>query len=121
LFLHSRNRWLVVLKCYRARTLVLTLPGVLLLGVAYVAFAWSQGALGEYVRAKSSLLRHLPHVRAERRRLRPLRRVSDRALLGAPDLTFSPRIERGKGGSWAERFLSGALRAYWVLVRPFVG
>ncbi|MFG0316259.1 MAG: glycosyltransferase family 2 protein [Planctomycetota bacterium JB042] len=121
LFLHSRNRWLVVLKCYRLRTLVLTLPGVLLLGVAYVLFAWTQGALKDYVKAKSSLLRLLPHVRAERRRLAPLRRTRDRELLGAPDLTFSPRIERGKGGSLGERFLTGTLRAYWFLVRPFVG
>lgn len=121
LFLHSRNRWLVVLKCYRVRTILLTLPGVLLLGVAYVFFAWTQGALKEYVRAKASLLRHIPHVRAERARLKGLRRTSDKALLGAPDLTFSPRIERGKGGSLGERFLTGTLRAYWFVVRPLVG
>jgi len=121
LFLHSRNRWLVVLKTYRVRTLLLTLPGVLLLGVAYVFFAWTQGALFEYVRAKSSLLKLLPHIRAERRRLKPLRRTRDRDLLGAPDLTFSPRIERGKGGGLGERLLTGVLRGYWTLVRPLVG
>ncbi len=121
LFLHSRNRWLLVLKCYRARTLLLALPGVLVLGAAYVIFAWSQGALRDYVRAKASLIALLPHVRAERRRLKPLRRLRDRDLLGAPDLTFSPRIERRPGGTFAERLLSRLLRAYWALIRPLAG
>ncbi len=121
LFLHSRNRWMLILKCYRWRTIVLAMPGVLLLGVAYVFFAWRQGALSDYVRAKSSLLAHLPHIRAERRRLAPLRRLPDRAVLGAPDLTFSPRIQRGRTGSLAERLLSLTLRAYWHLIHHLVG
>lgn len=121
LFLHSRNRWLVILKCYRWRTLVLTMPGVLLLGVAYVFFAWRQGALREYLRAKLSLLALLPHIRAERRRLRGLRRTADRQLLGSPDLTFSPRIEQGPRHSLLQRGLSATLRAWWTVVRPFCG
>lgn len=117
LFLHSRNRWMLVLKCYRARTVVLALPGVLLLGAVYVLFAATQGALGDYVRAKSSLFAHWPHIRAERRRVAALRRVRDRDLLGSPDLTFSPRIERGRIGAAVEQGLSAVLRGYWWLVR----
>lgn len=121
LFLHSRNRWMVVLKCYRLRTMLLAMPGILLLGMAYVFFAWTQGALLEYVRAKSSLIRLLPHIREKRRAIAGLRRLRDSDLLGAPDLTFSPRIERGQAGTLAERLLSGMLRLYWKLIRPFVG
>jgi GT2 family glycosyltransferase len=121
LWLHSRNRWLVVLKCYRWRTVFATLPGVLLLGVAYVFFAWRQGALSDYVGAKSSLIRSWPHVRAERARVASFRRVFDRDLLGAPDLTFSPRIERGASAPLLERALSGALRAWWILARHLCG
>ena len=121
LFLHSRNRWMLILKCYRVRTLILTLPGVLLLGLAYVMFAWRQGALGDYLRAKRSLIALFPRIREERRKLAGLRKLSDRDLLGAPDLTFSPKIERGRGGSLPERCLSSVLRLYWLLIRPFVG
>ena len=121
LFLHSRNRWMTVLKCYRTRTIVLASPGVLLLGAAYVFFAWRQGALKDYVRAKSSLIAHWPHIRAERARIGSLRTVPDRDLLGSPDLTFSPRIERGRSGSLAQRGLSWGLRLYWVLIRRLVG
>ena len=121
LFLHSRNRWMVILKCYRLRTLILSMPGVLLLGVAYVLFAWTQGALLEYLKAKRSLIAHFPHFCRERKRLAAHRRIADRELLGAPDLTFSPKIERGRGGSMGERILTRILRAYWLLIRPFVG
>jgi len=121
LFLHSRNRWMLILKCYRARTLILSLPGVLLLGLAYVVFAWRQGALLEYLRAKRSLIALMPRIRDERRKLKRLRRLADRELLGAPELTFSPKIERGRSGSLPERCLSGILRSYWRLIRPFTG
>lgn len=121
LYLHSRNRWMTILKCYRWRTVVATLPGVLLLGVVYVLFAAQQGALGDYVRAKSSLIGHWPHIREERRRMRRLRRRSDRALLGAPDLTFSPRIERGFGAALFEKSLSLVLRGWWWIARWFCG
>lgn len=121
LFLHSRNRWMAVLKSYRLRTLVLTLPGILLLGVAYVFFAWRQGALRDYVRAKSSLIRLIPKIREERKKIAAFRKLRDKDLLGAPDLTFSPRIERGRSGSLLERGLTFTLRVYWWLVRPWVG
>lgn len=121
LYLHSRNRWLVVLKNYRLRTLLVALPGVLVLGVAYVAFAASQGALGDYLRAKGSLLRHLPHIRRERRRVASFRAAKDRDLLAAPPLTFSPRIERGPVARRIERLLNVSLRVYWSLVRALAG
>jgi len=121
LFLHSRNRWMAVLKSYRGRTLFFALPGVLLLGVAYVFFAWRQGALLDYVKAKSSLIRMLPKILEERKRIAKFRKLRDKDLLGAPDLTFSPRIERGKSGSILERGLTVTLRIYWWLVRPLVG
>ena len=121
LWLHSRNRWIVLLKCYRWRTILVALPGVLLLGVAYVAFAIREGALREYVGAKSSLIRSLPHVLRERRRIAAIRRLRDRDLLAAPDLTFSPRIERTGSSSLLERGLSVVLRAWWYLARPFAG
>lgn len=116
LFLHSRNRWRVVLKNYRKRTLVLALPGLLLLGLAYVVFALREGALGEYVKAKSSLIAQFPEIRAQRKAIAKFRKQGDRRLLGAPDLTFSPRIDRGKTGSFGERVLSGLLRAWWACV-----
>ncbi len=121
LWLHSRNRWLVVLKCYRFRTIVVALPGVLLLGIAYVVFAWKQGALRDYVEAKSSLLRSWPHVKRERRRVAAFRKVTDRSLLKAPDLTFSPRIERGAVAPFMERALSLVLRIWWKVARAFAG
>jgi GT2 family glycosyltransferase len=121
LWLHSRNRWLVVMKCYRWRTILVALPGVLLLGVAYVFFAWRQGALADYVEAKSSLIRSWPHIKAERAKIAAFRRARDRDLLGAPDLTFSPRIERGASAPLLERALSWVLRAWWTLARHFAG
>jgi len=121
LWLHSRNRWLVVLKCYRWRTVLATLPGVLLLGAAYCFFAWRQGALKDYVFAKSSLIQHIPHALRERAKIARFRKLNDRDLLGSPDLTFSPRIERTGSASLLERLLSGTLRLWWYIGRLLSG
>jgi GT2 family glycosyltransferase len=121
LWLHSRNRWLVVLKCYRKRTIVAALPGVLLLGAAYCVFAAKQGALREYLGAKGALVRAFPHVIAERRRIAAIRKLPDRALLRAPNLTFSPRIERDARTPLLERGLSVMLRAWWSIARHLAG
>lgn len=121
LFLHSRNRWMVVMKCYRWRTIVLAMPGVLFLGVVYLLFATIQGAAGDYVRAKRSLIAHWPHIREERKKIARFRKVRDRELLGAPELTFSPRIEGGRGKNAAGKVISGALKVWWWIVKWIAG
>src|SRR5690606_21570463 len=44
-WLHARNRWLVLWQCARWRTLVLTAPAQLLQALVYTAFAASKGGL----------------------------------------------------------------------------
>jgi hypothetical protein len=56
-FLHSRNRWYVLLTCMRWRTFWLTVPAQLLYGVVYAAFGVRRGHLGDWLRGKWELLK----------------------------------------------------------------
>src|SRR4030095_13916127 len=89
-FLHGRNRTYLVLKNYSWRALLASLPGRVLYGLVYGAFALSRGAWGSYVRGRWELLSLLPSAWRHRRALAGARRVSDRQLLCADDLTISP-------------------------------
>lgn len=116
-FLHSRNRWLFLLKNYRAVTLVLSLPGLALYELAQVGFALSQGHLGAWLSGKLALARALPRILRARSAVQARRRLTDRELLVAGPLTVHPQLGRGP----LLRGLDGALALWWRLVGPFAG
>jgi hypothetical protein len=120
-FFHSRNRWTFLAKCYRRRTLLVALPGLALYEIAWLAFALSQGALGEWWRGKRAFLALGARRRADRARFQAARLVPDRALLSGGPLTVTPALKAGGARRALDRTLSGALRAWWWLARPFAG
>ncbi len=119
-FLHARNRTYLVLKNYTWRALVLSLPGRWVYGTVWALFALKRGVFRAYLRGRWELLGLIPRALAQRRRLRGQRRVGDRELLVADDLTFSPVIERTRLEAGLESLLGGTLRTWWRLVRWLV-
>lgn len=120
-FLHSRNRWIVMTKNHRVRTLLLTAPGLLLFELAWLVFSLREGFLLEILKGKLSFLRLLPRLLKARGKVQSGRCLGDRDLLGARDLTFSPLIKKSGLGSFLVRSLNALLRAWWRLVKPLVG
>jgi GT2 family glycosyltransferase len=119
-FLHSRNRWLVILKCHGLRAIILSLPAFFVYDMAYLFFALKNRSLGAYFAGKWDLLRRLPAVWRERARVQKRRRVSDRVLLTADPLTISPLIERQGAVARLQEAMETFLRIWWKLVRPLV-
>ncbi|HGY89719.1 MAG TPA: glycosyltransferase family 2 protein [Planctomycetes bacterium] len=113
-FFHSRNRWLVLLKCHSWRSLLFGAPGLLAYEVAYFVFALREGHGIAWFRGKWKLLLALPRLLRQRRVVQRARRVRDRDLLRADPLTVSPLIRPGR----ALRALSRFLTFWWRLVRP---
>ena len=120
-FLHSRNRWIVLVKNHRLRTLLITLPGLGLFEAVWLVFSLREGFLLDYLKGKLSFFRLLPSLLAARRQLQARRRLPDRDLLGARDLTFSPLIKASGFEAFLMRNLNRLLRAWWRLARPLSG
>ena len=113
-YLLERNRLMLVLTLFEARTLLLLAPALLGLELATLAVAARQGWARQKVRGWVWLLRHRHEVRARRRAVQEDRSVGDRSV--APLLTsdFAP----GEGtGVPAPGVLRAASRAYWAVVR----
>jgi GT2 family glycosyltransferase len=119
-FFHSRNRWLFLAKDYRAWTLLVALPGLVIYEAAWFGFALASGGLGGWCRGKIRFARLLPHVLRERRAFQTRRLHGDRALLVGGPLTVTPAI----GGSSSRRALLRALdlvlRFWWRIAGGLV-
>ncbi|MEY4674636.1 MAG: hypothetical protein RL148_2420 [Planctomycetota bacterium] len=119
--LHSRNRWYVLLKCMRWRTLALTVPAQLVYGAVYAVFGHRRGHMREWWQGKGMLLRMLPVAVRGRRAAQAGRTVPDRDLLVAMPMTLNPGLaERGLAAA-VRRGMDGFFRGYWILVRRFCG
>ena len=102
-FLLERNRWLILLKHLRWRTLLLLAPALLLTEALTVAYAILNGPafVWQKIRAWWSLVVTMPRWLASRRRIQRLRRVPDSVLVGSmvsqvpfEQLTESPILRR---------------------------
>ncbi|NOT30641.1 MAG: glycosyltransferase family 2 protein [Planctomycetes bacterium] len=120
-YLHARNRRRILLKCYRARTLLLVLPAFALYELVWLLFALKQGELGAVIRGRFDFLRALPSTLRARRVVQARRRLRDRELLCGGPLVLSPSLVASGGTRGAARLLDRCFRAWWWLVRPLCG
>ena len=77
----ERNRWIILLSYYRARTLLMLAPASFLLEVGLLVFAWKDGWLRHKLAAYRDVCTALGEVRSLRKRVQALRQLDDRMLL----------------------------------------
>jgi GT2 family glycosyltransferase len=120
-YLASRNRWWILAKCYRARTLAAAAPGLLAYELVWLLFGLLQGQLGAHLAGKRDALRGLRARRALRAAVQETRRRPDRDLLAGGPLTLSPSLVRSGPARAAAGLLDLCLRGWWALARRLTG
>lgn len=120
-FLHSRNRWYVLITCMRWRTLLLTIPAQLVYGVVYAAFGHGRGHVGDWWRGKWQLFKLLPTAVRARRVAQRGRTVPDRDLLVAAPMTLNPGLAERGAKAALRRGLDRFFAGYWRAVRRLCG
>ena len=119
-FLHSRNRWRLLLRNHSTRALLLGLPGILAYELVWFGFALTKGLLKPWFDGKRELLRQWRPLMEQRRALQRARKVGDQELLQALPLTHAPMVRSGFVNRAVERALDLWLRGWWRLVRRYV-
>ena len=120
-YLHSKNRWYVLIACMHWRTFWLTVPAQLVYGVVYAGFGWRRGHIGDWLQGKWELLQLLPKAVRARGPAQAGRTVRDRDLLVAAPVTLNPGLaERGWKGA-LRRTLDRFFAGYWRVVRRLCG
>jgi GT2 family glycosyltransferase len=110
-----RNRWLILLKNYSLRTLVVLAPILVFYDFAQLLLIIKKGWFSEWCRATAWIFRHLPQVLGERRRIQRLRRVPDRQLLVGGGAPFRAELTTSKLELYARRALDAIVGSYWKI------
>lgn len=113
----ERNRWAMILRNYPTPLLLLVAPALLITEIALLGVAARGGWLYSKLKANRDLLRWMPRLLGERRRIQASRDISTAAFAATltPDLDsdFLPGFVR----SAPMRLL---LRGYWRLVQSLL-
>lgn len=117
-YLLERNRLMLVLTLFEARTLAVLSPALLGLELAILAVAVRQGWWRQKVAGWTWLMRHRSMLRQRRRAVQAARLVGDRDLAWLITGDFSPSESTGLSVPPAARALS---RAYWRIGRTLLG
>jgi GT2 family glycosyltransferase len=119
-FYLTLNRWLIVLRCYAVRTLVLLSPALLVVELMQVIWLTSEGRAGVWWRAFRSLLVRRRRLLDERRTIQRDRRVGDAEVLRDGPLPLTRHVRGGLLGRALATPADAALRAYWHAVRRWI-
>jgi len=116
-YLVERNRLVLVLTTYQARSLLLLAPVLLATEAAMLAVALADGWAGAKVRGWAWLWRHRSWIRGRRAQLQRQRTVPDRVLAARLTARFTPTntpVPPGVG------VFNALVAGYWALVRPLL-
>jgi N-acetylglucosaminyl-diphospho-decaprenol L-rhamnosyltransferase len=119
-FFLERNRYLVLGKNLRLRSLLVLAPFLAAAELGILAVALTAGWLPEKLRADLALLRpaNWRRLAAARREVQRTRRAPDREVMSV----FTPVIAfDGLEGGWIPKLLAGPMRLVWKVIRPLLG
>lgn len=113
----ERNRWAFLLRVYPTPLLVLLAPALIATELALIPVAFAAGWGHQKLAANSEVIRWLPRLLRERRRVQATRAVSTARFASwlTPDLEseFIPGFARS-------RPMRALLRGYWAIVRALL-
>ncbi len=115
-----RNRWLILLKVYRVRTLLALLPALLVYEIFQLAGVTARGWLRQWLAAVTWVLGHGGEIRRRRRTVQASRTADDFGLFADGPLPFTPGLARGRLERAALAIVDRVALGYWKLLKPVV-
>lgn len=115
-----RNRWLVILKNFSLRTLLVMTPLFLLYEVSQLVLVIKKGWFTEWRQAFVWTVRHLRPIWRERRRIQKRRTVPDRHILIGGRIPFRHELSTGSIERLARELLDFVSASYWKLAGKLI-
>ncbi len=119
-FYLTRNRWIVIAKCYAPRTLFVLAPALLLFEGLQLGWLIYQGRGRLWLRALASLWRARRHVSAARREVQRTRRIPDGRVLRDAPLPMTRHVRETPAVARIAPIAERLFRAYWLAVRRWI-
>lgn len=115
-----RNRWIILLKNYSFRTLLILSPALLVFELFQLAGAVRKKWLRHWLRAVRFVWRNRFAILRNRRAVQSSRRISDREILSGGSVPFSDELLAGGIEGIAGRLMDLGSRGYWAFARHLV-
>ncbi len=112
----TANRWLIVGKCFTARTLLLLAPALLTFEIMQWLWLTGHGHFDVWCHAVRSLQRRWNHLQTERRAVQRTRRIADRELLRDLPLPLTSHVRKSGVSAMLLNMADNLLRAYFKLI-----
>ncbi|MGF1480872.1 MAG: glycosyltransferase family 2 protein [Cyanophyceae cyanobacterium] len=119
-FYQVRNRWYFTLTMYSWRTLLLSLPALLLYEIFLILFLLSKGALKEYLTAVSQVIINFPVLWRKRKSIQSLRTVADREVLRSGSINMRSDLLNNRLIAFSKNLLDGFFNIYWQLIYQLI-
>lgn len=120
-FYLTRNRWIVIAKCFSTRSLLLLSPAFLFFELMQFCWLASQGRSRVWIHALGSFWASRETIRGQRRAIQRTRSVPDRCILRAAPLPLTRHVRHSAVVRRIVPPLDRLLRGYWCLVRRWIG
>ncbi|MBU0694142.1 MAG: glycosyltransferase family 2 protein [Candidatus Omnitrophica bacterium] len=115
-----RNRWIIILKFYSLKTIVLCSPAFLFYEMVVFLTILKRGFLKEYANAIYWIIRNFRLIYSKRKTLQSKRKFKDRELLRVGKLTFTPGVVSNSVERIGKTILDNFLIGYWKMIRIFL-
>ena len=110
------NRWRFILEMYAPKTLLLIAPALFFYEIPLFLFLVMKKRPGDYFTGMAHMLRRLPSVIKQRKKIQAHRRVADRELIGCGDIFVYTDDMDSKVLLFGYAFLNRALSLYWKII-----
>src|SRR3972149_2487651 len=108
-----RNRCLVILEGYSARTLFLLAPAFFAYEIFLLSMILLKGSLRDYWRGNADVLKELSTILQRRRITQGQRKISDRDILSSGDLYISPTLLNNSVFRVGIKIVNSFFSGYW--------
>ena len=113
-----RNRWLILLKNYQLRTLVILSPVLVLFEIFQLIGLTVKGWGMEWLNSVWWIIVNLPGILRKRRVVQKTRMVADMELFEMVPLPLTDRMAGGRITRAGISFLDRTIFSYWKLIQP---
>lgn len=115
-----RNRWWFMLKTYNTRTLIVTMPMILLNQLAIMGFCAMKGQLGNFIKGSLDVWGSLPSVFRKRKQVMAFKKLKDKQTLSGKNID----LLGDTGGSGLVKLagagLNGIFSFYWFFTKRLI-
>jgi GT2 family glycosyltransferase len=112
-FYTERNRLILLLKSYQARTFLILLPIIVLTELFLLLYAALNGWLKEKLEGYTWIVHNLPSIRSSREVIQRHRRLSDRSLY----VFLSDRLQFSEMDSVPIKLYNAVAQVYWKVAK----